>query len=143
MPTRPAEEAEAEAKNENLARRCSCINGAKFACVTLYDDGGVSFSLSWPSPIRQLRDVRVLTGSRAVHTCHCGVCLGLCLGRHRPPPHRPGWRGGGLSDNGPFSVRSRSMLRLPCLPLTYTRSLRASVFRTRLLGIGDSHTALR
>jgi hypothetical protein len=90
--------------------------------------GGMSSLLSWPSPMRQPRNIRVLTGSRAVLTLLCCLpwALGSALAATAPPaPRSPPAlgvcvpRGGGISPIGPFHFLSRSMLLLPCLlPLT-------------------------
>jgi hypothetical protein len=96
--------------------------------------------LSWPSPMRQPRNVRVLTGSRAGLTSLCGLPWPL-PGPPLPPPRTapappPPWGGGcpegGISLIGPFRFFRASC----CFSLAFrlpARSLCSSVFRFRLL----------
>jgi hypothetical protein len=73
---------------------------------------------------------------------HCAVCLGLCLGRHcPPPPHRPRPPWGCVCPEGGISLIGSLVLfaffRAPCcFSLAFrlpARSLCASVFRSHLL----------
>ena len=81
--------------------------------------GGVSSLLSWPSPMRQPRNARALTGSRAVLTALSALgSAWAATALPAPPP-----TGGG----GPFRFISRSILLLPCLPLTNPLDVRLRV----------------